>query len=135
MQSTSASTSTARISQAEALRVLDHVTGMTVDRAINVLRFSPGHTCPPLERVISAGLADVRSKSPEITGTQLVVVSGRVGDGDTITRLRRHAHGDAYWLTTHTTSIEVELARDGGPALSAVRAVADPNQSGDRLDA
>jgi ribosomal protein L22 len=126
MQSTSASTSTARISQAEALRVLDHVTGMTVDRAINVLRFSPGHTCPPLERVISAGLAD---------GTQLVVVSGRVGDGDTITRLRRHAHGDAYWLTTHTTSIEVELARDGGPALSAVRAVADPNQSGDRLDA
>jgi large subunit ribosomal protein L22 len=135
MPTTSASTSTARISQAEAIRVLDYVTGMTVDRAIKVLRFSPGHTCPPLERVISAGLADVRSESPQITGAQLSVVSGRVGDGEAITRLRRHAHGDAYWLTTHTTSIQVELALDRGPALSALRAVGDPNQSGEKLDA
>jgi ribosomal protein L22 len=135
MQSTSAGTSTARISQAEALRVLDYVTGMTVDRAISALRFSPGHTCPPLERVISAGLAAARSESPEITGSLLVVASGRVGDGDAIMRLRRHAHGDAYWLTTHTTSIQVELAPDRGPARPPVPAAAEPNQSEKRLDA
>ena len=48
MDSQSAATTTARISQAEALRALDHVSGMTVDRALKVLRFNPGHTCPPL---------------------------------------------------------------------------------------
>ena len=134
MPAVSAATTTARISQAEALRVIDHVTGMTVERAIKVLRFSPGHTCPALERVISAGLADVRSTHPETTGTQLVVAGGRVGDGDTITRLRRHAHGDAYWLTTHTTSIEVELEFDAGP-VPAARVVADPHHSEERPDA
>ena len=125
MDSQSAATTTARISQAEALRALDHVSGMTVDRALKVLRFNPGHTCPPLERVISAALAGVQSQAPEIDASQLTVASGRVGDGDTITRLRRHAHGDAYWLTTHTTSIEVELAVDNPPNLTALRPTDD----------
>lgn len=109
-QTLSASTSTARISQADALRAIEHVRGMTVEQALSALRFSPGHTCPPLERVIAVGLADARAQTPELTATDVLVVSGSVGDGEAITRLRRHAHGDAYWLTTNTTRIEVELA-------------------------
>jgi hypothetical protein len=35
--------------------------------------------------------------------------------------VRRHAHGNANWITTHTTSIEVELALDGGPTLTVIR--------------
>ncbi|HEX4671173.1 MAG TPA: uL22 family ribosomal protein [Solirubrobacteraceae bacterium] len=126
VQFVSAGTRRTRISQAEALRAVDYVLGMTVERALGVLRFSPGHTCPPLGRVISAGLADARSRSPEITAAQLVVASGRVGDGDSITRLRRHAHGDAYWLTTHTTSLEIDLALDRGPGLSPHGAAETP---------
>ncbi len=110
---TSAAMTNARVSQHDARRSLEHVQGMTVDRALTVLRFSPGHTCPPLERVLASALAQVRAQAPQTAASELVVIAGQVGDGDVITRLRRHAHGDAYWLTTQTTSIEVEIAPAG----------------------
>ena len=115
MVTASAATTNARVTQDEAQRSLEHVRGMTVAQALTALRFSPGHTCPPLERVLSAALADVRARVPELSASTLVVISGRVGEGDVVTRLRRHAHGDAYWLSTHTTSIEVQIA-PAGPA-------------------
>jgi len=102
----------ARVSEHEARRSLEHVRGMTVEAAMAVLRFSPAHTCVPLERVLSSALAAVRSESPEVSPAELVVVGGQVGEGDVVTRLRRHAHGDAYWLTTQTTSIEVEIGKE-----------------------
>ena len=105
----SASTSTARVPQDEAREALASVTGMPVDRALVELRFNPGHSCPALERVILAAVADIRSALGAVELGDLVVVSGEVGDGDAVTRLRRHAHGDAYWLTTQTTRIDVAL--------------------------
>jgi ribosomal protein L22 len=116
MVTASAATTNARVTQDEARRSLAHVRGMTVDRALAVLRFSPGHTCPTLERVLSAALADVRARAPELSASSLVVIDGRVGEGDVVTRLRRHAHGDAYWLSTHTTSIEVAIGPPGSEA-------------------
>jgi large subunit ribosomal protein L22 len=115
MVTASAATTNARVTQDEAQRSLEHVRGMTVEQALKVLRFSPGHTCPPLERVLCAALADVRARVPGCSAASLVVSGGRVGEGDVVTRLRRHAHGDAYWLSTHTTSIEVEIAPAGSP--------------------
>jgi len=117
----SASSSNARVSQAEARRALDRVTGLRADQALRRLRFSPGDSCEPVWRVIATAVENIRRQQPDITERDLVVVSGQVGDGETITRIRRHAHGIADWITTHTTSIEVELALDGGPALALVR--------------
>jgi ribosomal protein L22 len=121
LHKSSASSNTARVSQAAARRALDQVTGMRADRALRRLRFSPDGSCEPLWRVITAAVANIRRDSPDITEADLVVVCGRIGDGETITRIRRHAHGIADWITTYTTSIEVELALDGGPALTVVR--------------
>ena len=104
-----ASTSNARVPQDEAREALASVTGMSVDRALIELRFNPGQTCPALERVILAAVAEVRTAMPEVDLSDLVVASGEVGEGDAVTRLRRHAHGDAYWLTTETTRIGVAL--------------------------
>lgn len=117
----SASAGNARISQAAARRALDRVTGLRADQALRRLRFSPGDTCEPVWRVIAAAVENIRRQMPDVAEQDLVVVSGRVGDGEIITRIRRHAHGIADWITTHTTSIEVELALDGGPALTVVR--------------
>ena len=117
----SASSSHARVSQAEARRALDRVTGLRADQALRRLRFSPGDSCEPVWRVIAAAVENIRRQQPGVSERDLVVVSGQVGDGETITRIRRHAHGIADWITTHTTSIEVELALDGGPPLTVVR--------------
>jgi large subunit ribosomal protein L22 len=117
----SASASSARVSQAEARRAIERVTGLRADQALRQLRFSPQHSCEPVWRVIAAAVASIRQQAPDITEADLVVVSGQVGDGETVTRVRRHAHGNADWITTHTTSIEVELAIDGGPTLTVIR--------------
>jgi ribosomal protein L22 len=123
-----ASSSNARVSQADAQRALDRVTGLRADQALRHLRFSPGGSCEPLWRVIATAVANIRRESPDIAEADLVVVAGRIGDGEAITRIRRHAHGIADWITTYTTSIEVELALDGGPTLTVVRD--DPESAG-----
>jgi ribosomal protein L22 len=110
-----ASTSSARVPQEQARRALERVTGLTADRALKLLRFSPANACEPMHRLISAALADIHSESPWLTEADLIVTGGRVTDGEAITRVRRHAHGIADWITTHTTGIEVELAVDSGP--------------------
>jgi hypothetical protein len=87
---------------------------MSADRALAALRFNPGQTCPELERVIVAGVARSRDVVPDAEACDVFVVSGEIGAGDAVTRLRRHAHGDAYWLTTQTTSIELSFEFRGG---------------------
>lgn len=117
----SASSGSARVSQQAARRALEQVTGLRADKALRLLRFSPQHSCEPVWRVVAAAVANIQRASPGVAERDLVVVSGQVGDGEAITRVRRHAHGNADWITTHTTSIEVELALDGGATLSVVR--------------
>jgi ribosomal protein L22 len=118
-----ASTSTARVDQEQARRALDRVTGLTADRALKILRFSPADACEPVHRLVARAVADIRRDSPELAEADLVVVGGRVTDGEAITRVRRHAHGHADWITTYTTAIEVELAVNGRPGLTLVHPV------------
>lgn len=126
-----ASTSTARVAQELARRALDRVTGLTADRALKILRFSPADACEPVHRLVTRAVADIRRESPEVAEADLVVVGGRVADGEAITRLRRHAHGNADWITTYTTAIEVELALNGRPGLTLVDPVI-PADEGER---
>jgi ribosomal protein L22 len=120
---TTASTDTARVAQEQARRALDLVTGLTADRALQILRFSPAGACEPVHRLVTRAVADIRRESTEVTEAELVVVGGRVTDGKAITRVRRHAHGTADWITTYTTGIEVELALNGRPGLTLVHPV------------
>lgn len=128
---TTASTSTARVAQELARRALDRVTGLTADRALKILRFSPADACEPVHRLVTRAVADIRRESPEVAEADLVVVGGRVADGEAITRVRRHAHGKADWITTYTTAIEVELALNGRPGLTLVDPVI-PADEGER---
>ena len=128
---TTASTSAARVAQEQARRALDRVTGLTADRALKILRFSPAETCEPVHRLVAKAVADIRRESPGVAEAGLVVAGGRVSDGEAITRVRRHAHGNADWITTYTTAIEVELTLSDRPGLTLVRpAVADDEESG-----
>jgi len=118
-----ASTNAARVGQDQARRALDRVTGLTADRALKILRFSPADACEPVHRLVARAVADIRRESPEVTEAELVVVGGSVTDGEAITRVRRHAHGNADWITNYTTGIEVELALNGRPGLTLVQPV------------
>jgi metal-sulfur cluster biosynthetic enzyme len=79
---------------------------------------------------VAKAVADLRRSSPGVSEADLVVSGGWVADGEEITRVRRHAHGKADWITTHTTAIEVELTRRPGrdELIAALRdGVIDPD--------
>jgi ribosomal protein L22 len=126
-----ASTSSARVAQEQARRALDRITGLTADRALKILRFSPAEACEPVHRLVAKAVADIRRESPEVAEVDLLVTGGRVTDGEAITRVRRHAHGTADWITTYTTAIEVELTLSARPGLTLV----EPAPAGDSDDA
>jgi ribosomal protein L22 len=125
---TTASTNTARVAQEHARRALDRITGLTADRALKILRFSPAEACEPVHRLVAQAVVDIRRESPEVAETDLVVIGGHVTDGEAITRVRRHAHGNADWITTHTTAIEVELALNGRPGLTLIHPAPQENE-------
>jgi ribosomal protein L22 len=80
---------------------------------------------------VAKAVADIRRESPGVAEADLVVAGGRVSDGEAITRVRRHAHGNADWITTYTTAIEVELTLSDRPGLTLVHpGAADDEESG-----
>jgi ribosomal protein L22 len=99
--------SQARLSQAEARRILKRVHGMTATDALAALRFGAGTTCPAIARIVAQAVERARSRG--IGPDRLVVSGGEVGDGEQVVRVRRLAHGMADWITTETTDIRVEL--------------------------
>lgn len=100
--------SQARVSQSEARRIFARVHGMTAADALHALRFSAGTVCPPVARVVSQAVAEAES-TLGVGPDALVIAASEVGDGETVVRVRRQAHGVAGWITTETTDIRVEL--------------------------
>lgn len=110
-----ASTHDARVDQQQARAALNAVIGMRTDRALEYLAFSPQGRCPAVMRVLGAAIEDIKAATPGVAPSDLVVVGGDVGDGDVVTRVRRHSHGKADWISTQTTAITVQVALDTHP--------------------
>lgn len=101
----SATNTQARISHQDARRIFEHVMGMTAAQAITALRFTPSLVCPAVARLVDEGVVLARGIPPEL----LVLADYKVGEGEPVIRVRRHAHGNAGWITTPTTAITLEL--------------------------
>lgn len=100
--------SQARLSQTEARRILARVHGMTATEALWALRFAAGTVCAPVARIVAQAVVQAE-RTLGVGPDALVIGAGEVGDGETIVRVRRQAHGTAGWITTETTDIRVEL--------------------------
>jgi ribosomal protein L22 len=101
-----------RLDQTQARRVLARVHGMTAAQALYALRFAAGTVCPPIARVVHQAAAEAQRRHG-LDPNALVISGSEVGDGETVVRIRRMAHGMADWITTETTDIRVELRADG----------------------
>lgn len=99
----------ARVGQAEARRVFATILGRRSDAALAALRFSAGTACAPVARVIEQALAEA-ARLHGMSADRLAVSDYAVGDGESVTRVRRQAHGRSDWITTTTTSVQVELS-------------------------
>lgn len=99
----------ARVGQVEARRALAKVLGRRADAALAALRFSAGTVCAPVARVVEQALAEAE-RQHGVSADRLAVSSYAVDDGASVTRVRRQAHGRSDWITTTTTSVQVELS-------------------------
>lgn len=97
-----------RLSQAEARRILDRITGRTAADALYALRFAAGTVCPPIAAIVDQAVVAAERQHGQHAG-QLVVAGGTVSGGETVVRVRRLAHGKADWISTETTDVRVEL--------------------------
>jgi ribosomal protein L22 len=100
--------SQARLSKAEARHVLARVQGMTATEALWALRFAAGTVCAPVARIVAQAVVQAE-RTFGVGPDSLVITASEVGDGETIVRVRRQAHGTAGWITTETTDIRVKL--------------------------
>ena len=104
-----------RVAVAEASAAIASVTGMGVDAAVGRLRFGPGRTCEQVARVIDRALA--RADRAGIGHDHLVIAGGSAEPGEDIVRIRRHALGNADWISTPTSDVRIELLPAGIAAL------------------
>jgi len=102
----------ARLDQTEARRILAKIHDMTAAQALYALRFTPGTVCPPIARIVQQAATEAQRRH-SLAPESLIIVDSQVGDGETVVRVRRMAHGKADWITTETTDIRVELRRVG----------------------
>jgi large subunit ribosomal protein L22 len=109
MERVAAETAQARVTEAEARRVLDRVLGLPAPAALNALKFGASTTCEPVARLVERALVDAGRTFP-LPPEAYVLAAAEVGEGEPMTRVRRQAHGLATWITTTTTRIRVELA-------------------------
>jgi ribosomal protein L22 len=112
--------SQARLSQDEARRILARVHGMAAAEALWALRFAAGTVCPPVARVVAEAVEQAE-RTLGIGPDLLVVTGSEVGQGETVVRVRRLAHGMADWITTQTTDIRVELSPAQGAQTEGAR--------------
>lgn len=117
----SATDSNARVEQGRARLVLDRLTGMSADRALDLVRFSPAWRCETLARVLMEAI-ELASRRHAADAGSLVLFRGEVSNGESIVRVRRAAHGTAGWITTETSRITVHV----GPAPETPTEQEDP---------
>jgi len=105
-----------RMSPQKVRRVVDMVRGMTVNDALNTLRFAPQAASEPVFKVIASAAANAES-TENLKVDNLYVSQIFVDEGVTMRRIRARAKGSASRIlkrASHITAV-VEPADTKGP--------------------
>jgi len=105
-----------RMSPQKVRRVTDMVRGMSVDDALNTLRFAPQAASEPVYKVIASAAANAEN-TENLRIADLFVSQIFVDDGVTMRRIRARAKGSAARIlkrASHITAV-VEPSDNRGP--------------------
>ncbi len=104
-----------RVTPMKARRVIDLVRGMSADKALAVLRFSPQSASEPVYKVVASAVANARfaaeQESRRLDVEELVVREAYVDEGPTLKRFRPRAQGRAFRVRKRTSHITVIVAQ------------------------
>jgi len=103
----------AGISAQKARLVADQVRGLPVEKALNVLEFSPKKAAHLVKKVLNSAIANAENNEGADVD-ELKVSSIFVDEGITMKRLRPRAKGRADRIFKRTCHITVKVADDEG---------------------
>ena len=99
----------ARISPQKARLVADQIRGLSVERALNVLSFSPRKAAGMMKKVLDSAIANAEHNEGADVD-ELKVSAVFVNEGPVMKRLRARAKGRANRILKRTSHITVTVA-------------------------
>ena len=101
-----------RLSAQKGRLVADQIRGMRVDRALNVLAFSPQKAAGIIRKVLESAIANA-DHNHGLDPREMRLVKVTVDEGPTIKRFRPRAQGRATSIMKRTCHITIGLAETG----------------------
>ena len=93
--------------------VVDQIRSLPVERALEVLRFSPRSATEPVAKVVQSAVANAENNNG-LRARNLVIKSAYVDEGPTLKRIRPRAKGSASRIHKRTSHITVVVAPGKG---------------------
>jgi large subunit ribosomal protein L22 len=101
----------ARISAQKARLVADQIRGLHVEKALNLLTFSPKKGAGLIKKVLESAIANAEhNEGADID--ELKVAAVQVNEGPTMKRIRARAKGRANRIMKRTSHISLTVAED-----------------------
>ena len=101
-----------RLSAQKGRLVADQIRGLPVDRALNVLTFSPQKSAHIIRKVLESAIANAEHNDGADID-ELKVVEIFVNEGPTMKRMRPRARGRADRISKRTSHVTVRVAVPG----------------------
>lgn len=102
-----------RGSARKARLVVDQIRGQKVDRALEILKFSPKGAAHHVEECLKSAIANAQEKDTMVDVDDLVVSTVFVDEGPTMKRIQPRAMGRAYRIRKRYNHITIELSSAG----------------------
>lgn len=100
--------------------VIDLIRGKSVDRALNILHFSPKHAAKVAAKTLRSAVSNLQNKDEggRIDTSHMVVKEARVDVGMTLKRISPAPMGRAYRIRKRSNHVTIVVAAtgDGRPA-------------------
>jgi large subunit ribosomal protein L22 len=97
-----------RVSPQKAKIVADLVRGKSVEKALEILKFSKGYAAKPIGKTVMSAMHNLAGKSQHpIEPGQMDLKEIRINEGKTMYRIRPRAQGRAYRIRKRSSHIIV----------------------------
>mgnify|MGYP003596348878 CR=1 FL=1 len=106
---TTAKLNTARVSAQKCRLVADQIRGLKVDKAIDVLSFSPKKSAGLIKKVLESAIANAEHNDGADVD-ELKVRSIEIGEGAILKRLSPRAKGRANRISKRTCHITIQVS-------------------------
>jgi large subunit ribosomal protein L22 len=99
-----------RGSAQKARLVVDQIRGQRVDRALEILRFSPKRAAHHVAECLNSAVANAQQQDTMVDVDNLVVSKATVDQGPSMKRIRPRAMGRAFRVIKRFCHITIELS-------------------------